>query len=256
MPGQRAWEQAWRAGELDEHAARFWQSRPEEELYDLQADPHHLHNLASEPAQASRLAAMRDRLRAFLEEIGDHSFVPNSRRAPEGHGSFHARMTADPAAAALVRDSAWRASDPSVKAASGYADLARSDNADVRHWAAVGLTRLAHASVDLDAVTIEAGRLVDDRVAEVRIAAAEALAAATNGARGVDVLAAEVERNGAAAREALAAIETLGDRAASAGSALKRAAEARPRDFFVRSALITLGLRPYSDLYLGETDTD
>jgi N-sulfoglucosamine sulfohydrolase len=45
--------------------------RPRFELYDLEADPLEARNLADDPAQADRLAAMKARLRAFQEKTGD-----------------------------------------------------------------------------------------------------------------------------------------------------------------------------------------
>jgi N-sulfoglucosamine sulfohydrolase len=44
---------------------------PPDELYDLASDPHCVRNLATEPAQAQRLAAMRERLFAELRVQGD-----------------------------------------------------------------------------------------------------------------------------------------------------------------------------------------
>lgn len=49
---------------------RYYQ-RPGEELYDLRTDPLELHNLATEPAQATRLAAMRDDVTAWMKDQGD-----------------------------------------------------------------------------------------------------------------------------------------------------------------------------------------
>ena len=49
--------------------------RPREELYDLKADPAELHNLADDPAQAGRLARMRERLASWMSEQGDRQTV-------------------------------------------------------------------------------------------------------------------------------------------------------------------------------------
>jgi hypothetical protein len=59
-PAWQSWEREWRAGRLTEAQARFFAARrPFEELYDLQADRDSMTNLASEPAHAARLRAMR-----------------------------------------------------------------------------------------------------------------------------------------------------------------------------------------------------
>lgn len=49
--------------------------RPAEELYDLKADPHEMHNLAGDPKQKSRLASMNAALRQWMKEQGDTQTV-------------------------------------------------------------------------------------------------------------------------------------------------------------------------------------
>lgn len=49
--------------------------RPAEELYDLQADPYELHNLAAEPKHASRLAQLRADVTAWMRQQGDRGTV-------------------------------------------------------------------------------------------------------------------------------------------------------------------------------------
>jgi arylsulfatase A-like enzyme len=48
-----------------------YRRRPREELYDLIADPHEQHNLASDPRHAERLAQMRDELKGWMQEQND-----------------------------------------------------------------------------------------------------------------------------------------------------------------------------------------
>ncbi len=50
-------------GQLSDDAARFMaETRPAEELVDLHADPHELHNPTDDPAHRKDLEAMRRRL--------------------------------------------------------------------------------------------------------------------------------------------------------------------------------------------------
>ncbi len=44
--------------------------RPAEELYDVRNDPHHMNNLAGDPAFAARKRALAERLRAVLQGAG------------------------------------------------------------------------------------------------------------------------------------------------------------------------------------------
>jgi len=59
----------------------FAKPRPAEELYDVQADPHSLHNLAEVPEHRETLHALRARLERWEAETGDR--VPAVRTADE-----------------------------------------------------------------------------------------------------------------------------------------------------------------------------
>jgi N-sulfoglucosamine sulfohydrolase len=54
----------------------FADTRPEEELYDLDSDPWELDNLADDPAQAEVLKTMRARLAEWMETTGDQGAEP------------------------------------------------------------------------------------------------------------------------------------------------------------------------------------
>jgi uncharacterized sulfatase len=71
--------------------ARYHQ-RPADELYDLRADPDELKNLAGEPGQAERVAAMRAEVAAWMKASGDEGRTygpprllsdPNRARPPQ-----------------------------------------------------------------------------------------------------------------------------------------------------------------------------
>jgi arylsulfatase A-like enzyme len=60
------------AGKLtDAQAQWFRNSKPAEELFDTQADPHELNNLASDPAYAEKLAELRLAMDQWINEVGD-----------------------------------------------------------------------------------------------------------------------------------------------------------------------------------------
>ena len=50
---------------------RALQFRPPEELYDLEADPYEMNNLADDPAQAEVLETLRGKVRAWMLQQGD-----------------------------------------------------------------------------------------------------------------------------------------------------------------------------------------
>ena len=57
--------------------AALWMrtTRPAEELYDTQADPHQVHNLAGEPAHRATLARMRSAVTEWMARIGDQGLI-------------------------------------------------------------------------------------------------------------------------------------------------------------------------------------
>lgn len=68
-------KQLYREGKLNPVQARFaGESKPVEELYDLQTDPHEIQNLASEAAQRTRLTAMRGMVDKWITETGDQGY--------------------------------------------------------------------------------------------------------------------------------------------------------------------------------------
>ena len=71
-----------RSGQLDETLRRYFEPRPEEELYDLQNDPHELNNLADDPQQfREELNRLRGELLDFMERYDDG--VPRLRTPDE-----------------------------------------------------------------------------------------------------------------------------------------------------------------------------
>jgi arylsulfatase A-like enzyme len=78
-PCLTALREAQAAGLLDEvQRMIFAPTRAPEELYDLQADPWEVRNLAGDPAHASVLRQMRSRLEVWMEKTNDQGRTPES----------------------------------------------------------------------------------------------------------------------------------------------------------------------------------
>jgi N-sulfoglucosamine sulfohydrolase len=71
--------QSWRARAATDGSAKQtlqkYHTRPAEELYDLAADPHEMHNLAASPAQAERMHALRGEMKQWMRDQGDNGKV-------------------------------------------------------------------------------------------------------------------------------------------------------------------------------------
>lgn len=67
------------AGKLnDAQSLILAETRPHEELYDLEADPHEINNLAADPKHGETLAELRARLDRWMEETNDHGRQPET----------------------------------------------------------------------------------------------------------------------------------------------------------------------------------
>ena len=65
------------AGQLDSVQSQWFRSsKPAEELFDTQTDPHEINNVADAPEHAERLAQMRQELDNWMEATGDPGTMP------------------------------------------------------------------------------------------------------------------------------------------------------------------------------------
>ncbi|WP_254657733.1 SUMF1/EgtB/PvdO family nonheme iron enzyme [Wenxinia marina] len=160
------YEAAHLEGTLDPVQARFWSRKPAEELYDMDADPDAIRDLAGEAGHEAVLRDMRGALDAHMLAVRDLGLVPEgSAAAAEAAEWPEARLKdlMDLAGLAIRRDPA--------KIPDLQEELA-SDCAARRYWAAQGLLMLA---VEGEAPAIDLGAALDaERDPVVRIALAEA----------------------------------------------------------------------------------
>ena len=84
------------AGELEGDAAYiFMKSKPVKELYDLENDPYEVHNLAENPAYASKLEELSTQLNQWQKAINDRGFTPESEIIEEFWPNMIQPQTAD-----------------------------------------------------------------------------------------------------------------------------------------------------------------
>ena len=85
------------AGNLERDASLWFRdTRDPEELYDTEADPHEVLNLAADPSHRERLQRMRDALDLWLDESGDLGLIPESELGERFWPSGHQPVTAPP----------------------------------------------------------------------------------------------------------------------------------------------------------------
>jgi uncharacterized sulfatase len=101
MLAYEEWRQLFHAGKLNPIQRAFFEPKAVEALYDVETDPHEVHNLAGDPAHAEMLKKLRGRLRERLASLPDLSLYPESVLVeeavedPVAFGKAHARTIAE-----------------------------------------------------------------------------------------------------------------------------------------------------------------
>jgi uncharacterized sulfatase len=226
-PTTQVWKRLYDEGKLTPEQAHFWQTKPPEELYDLEKDPDEVNNLADSPDHREILAQMRKAQKELALQTRDIGFLPEYEIHSRSEGTspydvghddrqypMRKVMTAAEAASSLEPEAL-----PELKKA--FAD---SDSA-VRYWAAMGILMRGEPAVK--EAKAELHEALGDPAPCARIAAAWALGQYGGPAdleKALPVLLdfASYEENGVyLSLLALTAIDYLDERAASAIDTLK-----------------------------------
>jgi arylsulfatase A-like enzyme len=206
MQGFRSWIALWKARELNEVQSQFFRiPRPTEELYDTQADPHQIHNLADDPQYADVKARLRRECFNWIKRSGDLGFLPEHemhRRAIEAECSPY-EIGQDPKrnpVEALV-DAADMASQMDPANLPKLTRLLDDEDIALQCWGMFGLRMLDVTRFDTDVVEkIRRVTIDPERSIIVRIPGAEILIRLGETEVGLPVLAKGLENESTFAR--------------------------------------------------------
>ncbi len=214
------WERLYDEGKLQPPQTFFWQTKPAEELYDLQADKFEVKNLASSAAHQAVLERFRKEHHDYELTVRDIGLLPEGEEHARAEGSTPYQMGHDPAKYPVERvlAAADLASSMEPGVTAQLEGLMADADSGVRYWGAMGaLIRGAEEVKNGHAALTKA---LTDHSPHVRIVAAEALGRYGTGddlGAALDVLIglADCEKtNIYVATYALEAIDALGTRAA------------------------------------------
>ncbi len=233
-----------REGALPEGAAWMTGDRkPAEELYDTEADPHELANLAGDPAHAETLARLRAAQDQWMADSRDLGLLPEAElnRLGNEHGTryaVHAALAAaDPTFWDTLRTVAALAGAGAPEGVMQLLSAAKdSPHVSVRWWAMIGLDTLPAAPREARAALRKA---LDAPSALVRVAAAAGVVRRMpdDAAPALEVLKAALADGDEWIRlQAALALDGLGPRARPALGALRAALNDGTSKYVVRVA--------------------
>lgn len=219
-PTTRVWRRLYDEGKLRPPQTGFWESKPPEELYDLQTDPDEVRNLVASPDHQAVLNELRAALREHLLTTRDAGFLPEAEWPRRAAGASLYEADRDPQRYPLERilATAELASGLKPDALPQLQAALRDPDSGVRYWAALGLLMRGSNAVVPARAPLRAA--LQDESPSVRVVAAQALgqfggeadlAAALQVLR---ALASPRENGALLAVQTLNAVDALGEKAA------------------------------------------
>jgi hypothetical protein len=174
MPTAQVWTRLHEEGKLDPIQDRYFQPKPTEELYDLEADPHMIHNLADDPNCADVLRRMRQELHEWqlrTRDLGLMSEYEMHARA-EGSTQYKVGQSEEKYPLQRILPVAELVGERDTKNLPKLLDLLDDDEPVIRWWATLGLVMLGRKARPAEPALERS--LADDSPL-VRVAAAEGL---------------------------------------------------------------------------------
>jgi arylsulfatase A-like enzyme len=236
-PSMGSWEKAFRDGELNDVQSAFWKPKPSEELYDVEADPHNIQNLAGDVNYRQVLMRMRDANRRWLLDTRDVGFIPEPMMVEISKTqSLYDYARSGKYAMKRIMETAELASSKDRSVVPELRKRLSDSDPVVRYWAVIGCTVLSKYAAPARAELI---KLLNDGEVSVRIAAAEALYVLGEKEKPLAVLKDALQSSNVMARvQALNVLENFGNDARPALDNMKQLLkdDVKDGDYDVRAA--------------------
>lgn len=174
--GQVSQWKEYAAGRTNELQSAFYQAQSPECLFDTEADPHEIRNLAGDPAYAGQLDKMRRELDRQLLEARDAGFIPEPLMARIDRDSsttiYQYCQDAGNYPLKEIMDLAFLASRQDPENIRQLIPALGNENPIFRYWAILGLRVLGKEAAEAEEAIRSA---LEDPAMEVRVNAALAL---------------------------------------------------------------------------------
>ncbi len=176
-PAAGEWEALFKSGKTTEAQSAFFLPAPLEELFDLEADPDEVNNLADDPAYRDVLVKMRNANREHLLRTYDSGFIPEALLLEwsRGSGKIPYEIARDPVQYPLEKIIATADAllDQGENALPRLTRALADENPLVQYWALINCMVL---KTEDERITRRITALTRSPIASTRIAAAEHLA--------------------------------------------------------------------------------
>ncbi|MEM8640067.1 MAG: sulfatase-like hydrolase/transferase [Cyanobacteria bacterium P01_G01_bin.54] len=171
----QVWKQQYDQGRLNAAQRQFWETKPPEELYDLDQDIDEVNNLVNSPRHQAKLRELRWMQQDWLMQVRDLGFLPENELETRASGLTPYEVAQDQPSYPLERI-ARAAELASSLRPEVTAELLQSFNdpdSAVRYWAALGLLMRQAPGVSQGRQELQTA--LADPAPAVRVVAAEAL---------------------------------------------------------------------------------
>jgi arylsulfatase A-like enzyme len=227
--GMKVWEKLYKAGKLNEVQRRFWEEKPEEELYDLHADPDEVNNLTATPEHRATLDRLRAALRKHMLEIRDNGFIPEGSPL-EGFANTRDESTYPLERVLAAADLATARDAANL---SQFIKGMAARNEVIRYWSVLGCLMLKEKAEPAKEALLKA---MQDSSPQVQVVAAETLCRIGETERGLKALGQLLlkHENAKVRLQAANSLDHLGPIAKPAWAPLRMAA--KDKDDYVKRA--------------------
>ncbi|MFH5885226.1 sulfatase-like hydrolase/transferase [Halalkalibaculum sp. DA3122] len=172
-PSMLSWHQQFLGGTLDDTQQRFFETKPAEELYRIDADPHNVNNLAGDPGYQEVLQRMREANAQWIREQQDLGFIPEETiDSLRGNRPLYDAAREQSMPIDEIIETAEQATRNASDNLEFLAEQMDHSNGAVRFWAATGFSVAERQAPQVEEVL---KRHIDDPSPAVRVAVAEAL---------------------------------------------------------------------------------
>lgn len=191
------WENRWKNKQLKPEFNTIWQpGQAVDELFDLNADPWEIHNLAADPTHAEKLKSMRSQLKKEMIRARDTGLIPEGMFAelvPKGAPTADYWKTHSDALPKII-DLAFLASARHSDNLPVFVKNLTSSDPLIRYWAAQGvLIILSKDATSAEETESVIAPLLKDKHSNIRTAAAQALIALGKEKEGITALLRELQ---------------------------------------------------------------